>query len=85
MVLTPHVQGGADYFVGVDRKTGKPKYHGTRADLVFGSNSVLRAQSEFYASDDAKEKFVRDFVKAWVKIMNADRYDVPGAAIENTR
>jgi len=79
------VQGPADYFVGIDRATGQPKYQATRADLVFGSNSILRAQSEFYASDDAKEKFVRDFVKAWVKVMNADRYDVPGAAIELTR
>jgi len=79
------VQGNADRFVGVDRASGAVKYHGTRADLVFGSNSILRAQSEFYASDDAKEKFVRDFVKAWVKIMNADRYDVPGAAIEQRR
>jgi len=79
------VAGPADYFVGIDRATGKPKYHASRADLVFGSNSVLRAQSEFYGSDDAKEKFVRDFVKAWVKVMNADRYDVPGAAIELTR
>ena len=79
------VQGNADYFIGFDRATGQPKYRATRADLVFGANSVLRAQSEFYAADDAKEKFVRDFVHAWTKIMNADRYDVPGAGIELKR
>ena len=50
--------------------------HFTRIDLVFGSNSVLRAYAEVYAQDDAKEKFVRDFVKAWTKVMNADRYDL---------
>lgn len=52
------------------------KWTGTRADLVFGSNSELRAVAEVYASDDAKEKFVRDFVAAWDKVMMADRYDV---------
>lgn len=60
----------------VDRKTGKTKWTATRIDLVFGSNSVLRSYSEVYAQDDNKEKFVRDFVKAWVKVMNADRYDL---------
>lgn len=60
----------------VDRKTGAPKWTATRVDLVFGSNSILRAYSEFYAQDDNKERFVRDFVKAWVKVMNADRYDL---------
>ncbi len=59
----------------VERKTGKTKWTATRVDLVFGSNSILRAYSEFYAQDDNKEKFVNDFVKAWVKIMNADRFD----------
>jgi len=60
----------------IDRKTGETKWTATRADLVFGSNSVLRSYAEVYAQDDNKEKFVNDFVKAWVKVMNADRYDL---------
>ena len=60
----------------VDRKTGAVKHTATRVDLVFGSNSILRAYSEVYAQDDAGEKFVRDFVAAWVKVMNADRFDL---------
>jgi catalase-peroxidase len=63
-------------FEGRDRKTGQLKWTGTRVDLVFGSNSQLRAISEVYASADAKEKFVRDFVAAWTKVMNLDRYDL---------
>jgi catalase-peroxidase len=59
-----------------DRKTGKVQWTATRVDLVFGSNSILRSYAEVYAQDDAKEKFVKDFVKAWVKVMNADRFDV---------
>jgi catalase-peroxidase len=59
-----------------ERKTGKVKWTATRVDLVFGSNSILRAYSEVYAQDDNKEKFVQDFVKAWVKVMNADRFDI---------
>ncbi|OOS26864.1 catalase/peroxidase HPI [Moraxella pluranimalium] len=59
-----------------DRKTGDVKWTATRVDLVFGSNSILRAYAEVYAQDDAKEKFVKDFVNAWVKVMNADRFDV---------
>ncbi len=59
-----------------DRKTGAAKWTATRADLVFGSNSILRAYAEVYAQDDAGEKFVQDFVAAWVKVMNADRYDL---------
>ena len=55
---------------------GKVKWTGSRADLVFGSNSELRALAEVYASDDAEEKFVKDFVAAWVKVMNLDRYDI---------
>ena len=58
----------------IDRKSGTAKWTATRVDLVFGSNSILRSYSEFYAQDDNKEKFVRDFVKAWVKVMNADMY-----------
>lgn len=60
----------------VDRKTGKTKWTATRVDLVFGSNSILRSYAEVYAQDDNKEKFVKDFVNAWLKVMNADRYDL---------
>ncbi|MGV9571989.1 catalase/peroxidase HPI [Streptomyces nigra] len=63
-------------FEGRDATTGELKWAGSRADLVFGSNSELRALAEVYASDDAKEKFVKDFVDAWVKVMNLDRYDL---------
>ncbi|KAB1985937.1 catalase/peroxidase HPI [Streptomyces triticiradicis] len=63
-------------FVGRDAATGEAKWTGTRADLVFGSNSELRALAEVYASDDAKEKFVKDFVAAWDKVMNLDRFDL---------
>ena len=59
-----------------DRKTGATKWTATRVDLVFGSNSILRAYAEVYAQDDAKEKFVQDFVAAWTKVMNADRFDL---------
>jgi len=63
-------------FEGRDRATGKPKWTGTRVDLVFGSNSQLRAIAEVYAQDNAQKKFVRDFVAAWNKVMNADRFDL---------
>ncbi|USV59195.1 catalase/peroxidase HPI [Aeromonas encheleia] len=63
-------------YEGVERKTGKAKWTGTRVDLVFGSNSQLRALAEVYASADAKEKFVKDFVAAWTKVMNLDRFDL---------
>jgi catalase-peroxidase len=62
-------------YEGRDRKTGKTKWTGTRADLMFGSNSELRSLGEVYGADDGEEKFVRDFVAAWVKVMNADRFD----------
>ena len=65
-----------DLYNIVDRKTGKTRWTATRVDLVFGSNSVLRSYSEFYAQDDNKERFTIDFVKAWVKVMEADRYDL---------
>ena len=65
-----------DVFEGSDRATGKAKWTGTRVDLVFGSNSQLRALSEVYGQNDAKEKFARDFVAAWTKVMNADRFDL---------
>ncbi|MGH2687327.1 MAG: catalase/peroxidase HPI, partial [Actinomycetota bacterium] len=63
-------------YEGRDRATGEVKRTATAADLVFGSNSQLRAISEVYASDDSKEKFVRDFVAAWDKVMNLDRFDL---------
>ena len=63
-------------FEGRDRATGEVRWTGTRVDLVFGSNSELRAVAEVYASDDAEEKFVDDFVAAWAKVMNLDRYDL---------
>ncbi|MCW2946186.1 MAG: Catalase-peroxidase [Actinoallomurus sp.] len=66
----------AETFEGRDRATGEVKWTGGRADLVFGSNSELRAVAEVYASDDAKEKFVNDFVAAWDKVMNLDRFDL---------
>ncbi|KOV72999.1 hydroperoxidase [Streptomyces sp. NRRL WC-3723] len=66
----------AETFEGRDRATGELKWTGSRVDLVFGSNSELRAVAEVYASDDAREKFVRDFVAAWAKVMNLDRYDL---------
>jgi catalase-peroxidase len=66
----------AETFEGRDRRTGAVKWIGSRVDLVFGSNSELRALAEVYACDDAKEKFVRDFVAAWNKVMNLDRFDV---------
>jgi catalase-peroxidase len=62
-------------FEGRDRKSGAVKWTGTRVDLVFGSNSQLRAIAEVYAQADAKQKFVKDFVAAWNKVMNADRFD----------
>ncbi|TLD68866.1 catalase/peroxidase HPI [Phragmitibacter flavus] len=63
-------------FAAFDRKTGAPKWTGTRVDLVFGSNSVLRAVAEVYAAADSQEKFLKDFVAAWTKVMNLDRFDV---------
>jgi catalase-peroxidase len=63
-------------FEGSDRKTGLIKYRGTRADLIFGSNTELRAIAEVYAADDGKDKFVTDFVAAWTKVMNLDRFDL---------
>ncbi len=66
----------AQLFEGYDRRTGERKWTATRVDLVFGANSQLRAQAEFYAQDDNQEKFVRDFVAAWNKVMNLDRFDI---------
>jgi catalase-peroxidase len=67
-------KAAGDVFEGRDRKTGAVKWTGTRVDLVFGSNSELRALAEVYASKDAKEKFVQDFVAAWARVMELDRF-----------
>ena len=67
---------GGNLFEGRDRVTGEPKWTATRADLAFGSNAELRALAEVYACGDAREKFVHDFVAAWTKVMNLDRFDL---------
>ena len=68
---------GDEEFVGTCRKTDEQKWTATRTDLVFGANSELRALSEVYAGSDAAGKFVKDFVAAWTKVMNNDRFDLP--------
>ena len=65
-----------DLFEGRDRATGEPRWTATRVDLVFGADSQLRALAEVYGAEDAKEKFVQDFVAAWTKVMNLDRFDL---------
>ena len=70
------VPKGENLYEIVDRRSGAVKFTATRIDLVFGSNSVLRAYAEIYAQDDAAERFVHDFVAAWTKVMNADRFDL---------
>jgi catalase-peroxidase len=70
------VSDEADLFEGRDRKTGAVKWTGTRVDLIFGSNAQLRALAEVYGSSDAHEKFVHDFINAWNKVMNLDRFDL---------
>ena len=74
--LLATVPKGSNTYDIVERKSGQTKFTATRADLVFGSNSILRAYAEVYAQDDAKEKFVQDFVAAWTKVMNLDRFDL---------
>jgi catalase-peroxidase len=76
LIMVSPASEAADSFEGRDRETGAVKWTGTRVDLVFGSNSQLRALAEVYAQADAKEKFVRDFVAAWNKVMNLDRFEV---------
>ncbi|MFT5370950.1 MAG: catalase-peroxidase, partial [Lysobacterales bacterium] len=68
--------GNDDLFEGRDRASGELKWTGTRVDLIFGSNSELRALAEVYASADAEQKFVQDFIGAWTKVMNLDRFDL---------
>ena len=75
-IIWEPVSDNEQIFEGRDRKTGKLKWKGTRVDLIFGSNAQLRAVSEVYASKDAQIKFLKDFVSAWNKVMNADRYDI---------
>jgi hypothetical protein len=70
------VANDSDVFEGRDSKTGEIRWTGTRVDLIFGSNSQLRALAEVYGSADAQEKFVKDFVAAWTKVMNLDRFDL---------
>ena len=72
----PSGNGSGGVYEGRDRATGKIKWTATRVDLVFGSNSQLRAIAEVYGSDDAKQSFVKDFVAAWNKVMNLDRFDL---------
>ena len=72
----------AETFEGRDRRTGKVTWTGSRVDLVFGSNSELRALAEVYACEDGKEKFVRDFVATWNKVMDLDRFDVRSVTSE---
>ena len=74
----PASQAG-DVFEGRDRATGELKWTGTRVDLIFGANSQLRALAEVYGSEDAQEKFVHDFVAAWNKVMDLDRFDLAGS------
>ena len=70
------VSDAQDVFEGRDRTTGERKWTGTRVDLIFGSNSELRALAEVYGCADSQEKFVHDFVAAWTKVMNLDRFDL---------
>ena len=70
------MEGQGGVYEGSDRATGAPKWTATRVDLVFGSHAQLRALAEVYAQDDAKAKFLADFVAAWNKVMNADRFDL---------
>jgi len=70
------ISDGEDVFEGRDRNTGRGKWTGTRVDLIFGSNSQLRAIAEVYASKDSEQRFVNDFAAAWNKVMNLDRFDL---------
>lgn len=74
-----------DSFVGVDRKTGQTKWTASRADLIFGSQSELRAIAEVYATSDSSQRFVKDFAAAWVKVMNLDRFDLDRSVASKPR
>ena len=75
---------GDEEFIGFDRGGRQEKWRATRTDLIFGSNSQLRATAEVYAERGNEEKFVRDFVKAWTKVMNADRFDLASSTARST-
>ena len=77
--------GSDNVYEGRDRKTKAVKWTGTRVDLIFGSHSQLRAFAEVYACSDSKEKFVKDFVAAWTKVMNLDRFDLTGSAPQHSK
>ena len=70
------VDKSEELFEGKDRKTNKVKWTGSRVDLIFGSNSQLRAIAEVYACEDSEPKFINDFISAWTKVMNLDRFDI---------
>jgi catalase-peroxidase len=77
---------GADgVYQGHDRTTGQPRWTATRVDLIFGSHSELRALAEVYACADSKQKFAQDFAAAWAKVMDLDRYDLPGRSVGSRR
>lgn len=84
-VWSPVDGSNEELFEGKDLDSGKPKYTASRADLIFASHPELRAVAEVYASSDAKEKFVKDFVQAWVKVMELDRYDIKGRKQNNVQ
>jgi catalase-peroxidase len=82
---SPIADTNDELFEGKDRASGKSKYTGTRADLIFGSHPELRAVAEVYASSDAQSKFANDFVAAWTKVMDLDRYDIKGRKQNNVQ
>lgn len=81
-VWTPMENTNDELFQSTDLYSGKPKYTATRADLIFGSHPELRAVAEVYGATDAQDKFVHDFVNAWVKVMDLDRYDARSTCVE---
>ena len=84
-VWSPVANTNDELYQGNDLNTGKPKYTATRADLIFGSHPELRAVAEVYGSGDAQQKFVNDFVSAWAKVMDLDRYDIKGRKQNNVQ
>lgn len=84
-VWSPVANTNDELYESKDRDSGKSKYTATRADLIFGSHPELRAVAEVYAAGDAKEKFATDFVKAWTKVMDLDRYDIKGRKQNNVQ
>lgn len=84
-VWTPVANSNEELYESKDIDSGKAKYTATRADLIFGSHPELRAVAEVYASVDAKQKFANDFIKAWTKVMELDRYDIKGRKQNNVQ